>query len=87
MEDKGFAVEFKNQQVLMRLKESRPDIAQVIAVRERNLYRLQDGPVRVLVHNSDNLCGLWHKRMGLLHHMVLPIPREMVTGIPQFNIE
>jgi hypothetical protein len=28
------------------------------------------------VHNSDNLCELWHKRMGHLHHKALPILRE-----------
>jgi hypothetical protein len=40
MEDKGFAVEFKNQQVLLKLKDSSLDTAQVIKVREGNLYRL-----------------------------------------------
>jgi hypothetical protein len=59
----------------------------VIGVREGNLYRLQGEPVRALVHNSDNLCELWHKRMGHLHHKVLPILREIVTGLPEFNIE
>jgi hypothetical protein len=87
MEDKGFAVEFKNQQVLIRPKESSPDTTQVIGVREGNLYRLQGEPVRALVHNSDNLCELWHKRMGHLHHRALPILREIVTGLPEFSIE
>jgi hypothetical protein len=41
MKDEGFLVEFKNQQVLIRLKESSPDTTQVIGVREGNLYRLQ----------------------------------------------
>jgi hypothetical protein len=39
------------------------------------------------VHNNDNLCELWHKRMGHLHHRVLPILREIVTGLPEFSIE
>jgi hypothetical protein len=72
MEDKGFVVEFKNQQVFIRPKDSSLDIAQVIGVRECNLYRLQGEPVQVLVHNYDNLCKLWHKRMGHLHHKALP---------------
>jgi hypothetical protein len=58
MEDKGFAVEFKNQQVLNKLKESSPNIAQVIGVREGKLYRLQGEPVRALVHDTDSLCKL-----------------------------
>lgn len=64
MEDKGYAVEFKNQQVLIKLKESSLEAAQMIGVREGDLYRLQGEPIRTLVHNSDNLFELWHKRMG-----------------------
>jgi hypothetical protein len=45
MENKGYAVEFKNQQVLIEPKESSPDTAQVIKVREGNLYRLQGKPI------------------------------------------
>jgi hypothetical protein len=59
----------------------------VIEVREGNLYRLQGEPVRALVHNTNNLCELWHKRMGHLHHKVFPILREIVTGLPDFSIE
>jgi hypothetical protein len=51
------------------------------------MYRLQGEPVRSLVLNSDNLCELWHKRMGHFHHKALPIPREIVTGLLQFSIE
>jgi hypothetical protein len=87
MEDKGFAMEFKNQQVLIRPKESSPDIAQVTGVREGNLYKLQGELVQFLVHNSDNLCELWHKRMGHLQHSMFPILREIVTDLPEFNIE
>ena len=39
------------------------------------------------MHDSDNLCKLWHKRMGHLHNRVLPILRERVNGILEFNIE
>jgi hypothetical protein len=85
IEDKSFAVEFKNQQVLVRPKESSLDTAQVIGVRE--LYRLQGEHVRALVHESDNLCRLWHKRMGHLHHKAFPILREIVIGLPEFRVE
>jgi hypothetical protein len=87
MENKGFATEFKNQQVLIRPKESSPNIAQVIGVRKGNLYKLQGEPVRALVHNSDSLCQLWYKRMGHLHHRAFPILREIVTSLPKFSIE
>jgi hypothetical protein len=64
MEDNGFAIEFKNQQVLIKQKESSPNTALVIGVREGNLYKLQSKHVRALVYKSNNLCELWHKRMG-----------------------
>jgi hypothetical protein len=68
-------------------KDSSPDTTQVIGVREGNLYRLQGEPVRALVHNNDSLCELWHKRMGHLHHMALPILREIVIGLLEFRVE
>jgi hypothetical protein len=58
MEDKGYTLEFKNQQILIEPRESSPNIAQVIEVREGNLYRLQGEPIQALVQNSDNLCKL-----------------------------
>jgi hypothetical protein len=39
------------------------------------------------VHNNDNLCELWHKRMGHFNHMLLLILREIVTGLLEFSIE
>jgi hypothetical protein len=39
MEDKGFAVYFKKQQVLVRLKESIPSTTQEIGLREANIYK------------------------------------------------
>jgi hypothetical protein len=56
MGDKEFEVEFKNQQVLIRPKESSPDTAQEIGIREHILYKLQSEPVRALVHDSNSLC-------------------------------
>jgi hypothetical protein len=45
MEDKGFVMEFKNQQDFIKPKESNPDTSQVIGVREGNLYKLQGEPI------------------------------------------
>jgi hypothetical protein len=39
------------------------------------------------VHSSDNLCELWHKRVGHLHNKALSVMREIVMGLPKFNIE
>jgi hypothetical protein len=39
-----------------------------------------------LVHDSDNLCELWHRRLGHLHYRALSILRGIVTGLPEFRI-
>jgi len=63
------------------------DSALVIGVREGNFYRLHDNHVQDLVHNIENLCDLWYRRLGHLHYMEFPILREIVTSIPYFSIE
>jgi hypothetical protein len=40
-----------------------------------------------MVHDSDDLCELWHRRMGHLHHRALLALREIVTGLPEFSVE
>jgi hypothetical protein len=51
------------------------------------LYKLQGEPVQALVHDNDSVCGLWHKRMGHLHHRVFHILKEIVTGLLEFSVE
>jgi hypothetical protein len=87
MEDKGFVVIFQKGQVLICPEGASPDTTVVIGVREGNLYRLQGKPIQALVHDSDNLCELWHRRMGHLHYRALSILREIVTGLPEFSVE
>jgi hypothetical protein len=87
MEDKGFVVMFNKGQVLIQLERASPDTRVSIGVREGNLYRLKGKQVQAFVHYSDNLCELWHKRMGYLHYRALSILREIVTGLPDFSIE
>jgi hypothetical protein len=59
----------------------------VVGVREGTLYRLQGKQFQVLVHDSDILCELWHKRLGHLHYRALSILRGIVTGLLEFSIE
>jgi hypothetical protein len=40
-----------------------------------------------LIHNNDNLCELWHRRLGHLHYKELSILRNIVIGLPEFSIE
>lgn len=37
--------------------------------------------------NNRDLCELWHRRMGHLHHGALRIPREISTRILDFSVE
>jgi hypothetical protein len=39
------------------------------------------------VHDNENLCELWHKRLGHLHHGALPILKDMVQGLPDFKVQ
>jgi hypothetical protein len=83
----GFCRHVQEGKVLIRPKGASPDTTVSIGVREGNLYRLKGKPVQALVHDSDNLCELWHRRMGHLHYRALSILREIVTGLPDFSIE
>jgi hypothetical protein len=65
---------------LIKPKGSIPDTAQVIGVREDNLYMLWGELV-------ESLCDLWHKRIEHLHCRVLLILSKIVTSPPDFNIE
>jgi hypothetical protein len=87
MEDKGFAIIFQRGKLLIRPKGASLDTTMRIGVREGNLYRLQGKLVQALVHDSDNLCELWHMRMGHLHYRAFSIPREIIIGLPDFSVE
>jgi hypothetical protein len=87
MIDLGCIVEFDDQQVIIQRRC--PDLGQVLArgIQEGGLYRLLVDLVRALVHDSDNLCKLWHKRLGHLHYKALPILKDMVQGLLDFKIK
>jgi hypothetical protein len=84
MEDKGYEVNFQRGQVFIG---ANPNTIVRIGVRDGNLYRLQGQPVHALLHTSESLCNLWHRRMGHLHHRALPLLRQMVTELPAFSMD
>jgi hypothetical protein len=87
MEDMVFSIIFQRGQVLVRLEKASPNNVVVVGVREGTLYMLQGKPIQDMVHDSDSLCELWHKRLGNLHYKVLSITRGIVTSLPKFRIE
>jgi hypothetical protein len=87
MEDKGYVVIFHRGKVFIYLEGASPNIVVRIEVRERNLYWIKGKPIQALVHNSESLCKIWHRRMGHLHPIARPILREMVIGLPNSSLE
>jgi hypothetical protein len=59
----------------------------VIGVREGTLYMLQGNSVQALVHDNDNLCELWLRRLGHLHYRDFMITWGIVIGLLEFSIE
>jgi hypothetical protein len=91
LQDRGLEVSFRGTKVLIHPKGSNIASGKVIGVRDGKLYRLLFHPLHALAASSSNnnseLCELWHRRMAHLHHGALRSLREIVTGMPQFNIE
>ena len=87
MEDRGNTITFKDGQILIRLKGSSLDSTRVLGNIEGNLFKLKAQPTHALVHDNDDLCELWHQRMGDLHHKELTALREIFTSLPGFSVE
>jgi hypothetical protein len=90
LQDRGLEVLFRGTEVLIYPRGGSIDSGQVIGLREGDLYRLLFQPLHALVASSissGQLCELWHRRMGHLHHGALGGLREIVTRVPQINIE
>jgi hypothetical protein len=87
MEDRGYAMAFIDGQVLTWPKGLSLDSTKVIGTRDGSLFKLTGQPTQALVHDSDNLCELWHRILGHLHYKALPRLRKMVTGLPEFGSE
>jgi hypothetical protein len=90
LQDRGLEVTFRGSEVLIHPRGSSPASRHVIGVREGKLFRLLFQPLHALAASNDNnrqLCELWHRRMAHLHHGSLGGLIEVVTGVPQINIE
>jgi hypothetical protein len=89
IEERGYEVLFRDGQVLLFPKGSSITLAKVIGTGHEKLYKLMFQPARALIHttSSSDLCELWHRTMAHLHHGVLRVLREMVTGVPDFSTE
>jgi len=87
MKNKGFVVIFRKAKELTHSKRASPNIKVSIGVREGNLYRSRAKLVQPLVHDNDNLCELWQKRMEHLLYNTLSTLREIVIGLAYFKVD
>lgn len=58
-------------------------------MRQGRMYRLvfEAGGALACSSSSRDLCELWHRRLGHLHHGALLQASDFTTGIPDFSIE
>jgi hypothetical protein len=68
MEEKGYAVAFVDGKVLSWPKGLSINSTEIIGTCDGSLYKMRGHPAQALVHDNGNLCELWHKRLGHLHH-------------------
>jgi hypothetical protein len=90
LQDRGVEVKFRGTEVLIHPRVSSLASGQGIGVRDEKLFRFLFQPLHALAASNDNkkqLCELWNHRMTHLHHGALGGLREVVTGVPEINIE
>jgi hypothetical protein len=89
IEEKGYVVTFRDEHVLLYPKGGNILEEKVIGVQYGRMYRMiwETSGAFVCMTSNKDLCELWHKRMGHLHHGALRIAREITIGILEFSIE
>ena len=85
LDEKGTRISFVNGQVLMSPKGKTIDDVVVIGEKEGGLYKLKGQPKQDLVHESVDPSETWHRRIAHVHCRALPLPRNIVEGIPEIQ--
>jgi hypothetical protein len=86
LEDKGFRVAFIDGKVLMWPRGKTLDDAIVTGV-QGGLYKLKGHSNSTLVHNTLNPSELWYIRFAHLHYKALPIVSNMITCLPEIQVD
>ena len=84
MEDKGYKVTFNNGKVCI-WKNNVKD-AFTLGFSVDSLYQVDGSPLGVMSYDTTLQSELWHQRFSHLHYKALPDVRQMVTGMPEFQI-
>jgi hypothetical protein len=63
------------------------DDAIVIGTEEADLYKLKRHSDAALIHSTESLCELWHKRLVHINYKALPYVSKAVTSLPDFKVD
>lgn len=82
LEDKGIRVAFIKGKVFTWLVDSPMRDAFTLGSIFEGLYRVTKRPLLALVHNTNHLSKLWHRRLAHLHYDALPNLKKLASSIP-----
>ena len=85
MEDKGYKVTFSDGKV--RIWKNNVKDAFTLGFSVDSLYQVDGSPLGVMSCDTTLQSELWHQRFAHLHYKALPDVRQMVTGMPEFQVE
>ena len=85
LEDEGYDVIFSRGRVFIQKYGSSERIE--IGIHDGGLYRLTARLLKALLHDTVSSMELWHRRLAHLHYRALPSLRNVVTGLPEFEVQ
>ena len=85
MEDRGYKVTFSNGKVCI-WKNNVKD-AFTLGFSVDSLYQVDGSLLGVMSCDTTIQSKLWHRRFSHLHYKALPDVRQMVTGMPEFQVD
>eukprot|EP00253_Pinus_taeda_P023367 PITA_23367 len=85
MEDKGYKVTFSDGKV--RIWKNNVKDAFTLGFRVDSLYQVSGSPLGVMSCDTTLQSELWHQRFAHLHYKALPNVIQMVTWMPEFQVE
>jgi transposase InsO family protein len=59
----------------------------VIGTKEGGLYKLKGHSDATLIHSTESLCELWHRRLAHINYKALPYVSKAVTGLLDFKVD
>jgi hypothetical protein len=87
LDNKGFRVAFIDGEVLMWPKGKNIEYAIVIGTKEGVMYKLKGQSDAALIHSSESLCEILHRRLAHINYKALPYVSKAVTILPDFKVD